>query len=156
MLGFNYRMNEIQAVIGIEQLKKMHTFLEKRKSNYETLNKGLSEINELKLFKSSYDKFQSSYYCLSIILDSSIKDKRFELVMALKEKGIGTSVYYPRPVPHFSYYKNKYGFKENSFPIASEISYNSIALPVGPHLNNEDMKYMVKSIKESILKIKSL
>jgi dTDP-4-amino-4,6-dideoxygalactose transaminase len=150
MLGFNYRMNEIQAVLGIEQLKKINAFLEQRKKNYDILFKGLSELDELYQFQSSYDLFQSSYYCISAILTNKIVNKRYEIIQGLKEKGIGTSVYYPKPVPHMKYYKEKYGYKEDSFPVASEISYASIALSVGPHLNSEDMNYTIDSIKTTI------
>ena len=151
MLGFNYRMNEIQAVLGIEQLKKVNHFLEQRKKNYDILYKGLSELDELYLFQSSHELFQSSYYCLSAILKENLVNKRYKIIQALKEKGIGTSVYYPKPVPHMMYYKEKYGYQEINFPVASEISYGSIALSVGPHLKSEDMNYTIDSIK-TILK----
>jgi dTDP-4-amino-4,6-dideoxygalactose transaminase len=68
---------------------------------------------------------------------------------------VGTSIYYPRPVPHFTYYRQKYGFSLKSFPIAAKISNNSIALPVGQHLNEEDMNYIVQILKEAIRRSKS-
>lgn len=154
ILGYNYRMNEIQAAIGIEQLKRMDGFLKKREENYKALATGLEEINEVSLFRSTHGDFKSSYYCLSAILKENFADKRFELVNALKQRGVGTSVYYPKPVPHMTYYKEKYRYGTNSFPVAARISYQSIALPVGPHLDVEDMKYVIQSFKESILEVK--
>ena len=153
-LGYNYRMNEIQAAIGIEQLKRMSGFLEKRKANYEALAAGLAEIDEVSLLQSSRGDYQSSYYCLSALLDPKIVDLRFEIVEGLKAAGVGTSVYYPRPVPHMTYYKEKYGFAADSFPNAARISYGSIALPVGPHLGLEDMAYIVGAMKDAIKKVK--
>ncbi len=155
MLGFNYRMNEIQAGIGIEQLKRIDGFLKKREENYRVLEKGLQEIEEIDLLQSTNEDFQSSYYCLSAILKESILEKRFEIVSILKENGVGTSVYYPKPVPHLTYYKEKYGYKDESFPNAALISYSSIALPVGPHLDIDDMEYIVKIMKKTILEVKS-
>lgn len=154
MLGYNYRMNEMQAAIGIEQLKRMDGFLKKREENYKALVKGLGEIDEISLFESTHGNFKSSYYCLSVILEETVASNRFELVNALKQKGVGTSVYYPKPVPHMTYYKEKYGYGPDCFPVAALISYQSIALPVGPHLVVEDMKYIVQSFKESILEVK--
>jgi len=154
MLGYNYRMNEIQAAIGIQQIDRLDGFLGKREENYQFLAKGLGEIDEVELLESTQGDFRSSYYCMSMILKEPIASKRFELVESLKRKGVGTSVYYPKPVPHMSYYKNKYGYGENSFPIASHISYCSIALPVGPHLDMEDMDHIVESIKEIIAEVK--
>ncbi len=154
MLGYNYRMNEIEAVIGIEQLKKADRFLEKRQENYEALEKGLQEINEITLFRSSCGPYKSSYYCLSVLLADSLIPKRFEIVNHLKRYGIGTSVYYPKAAPHLSYYKEKYGYSDSDFPVATWISESSIALPVGPHLNIEDMNYIVNNIKSAIAEVK--
>lgn len=153
MLGFNYRLNEIQAAIGIEQLKRVNAFLKKRKSNYAILQDKLSGIDEIKLFKSSHGDYQSSYYCFSVLLSERLAKKRLEIIYYLKERGVGTSIYYPRPVPHFTYYKQKYGYPENTFPVASRISKNSIAFPVGPHLNSADMVYIVKELKNAIKKV---
>jgi len=150
MLGFNYRLNEIQAALGIEQLKRIDGFLEKRKENYQLLSSRLRGIDEIKQFQSSQGDYQSSCYCLSILLNEQLCPKRFEIVNHLKQNGIGTSVYYPKPVPCLSYYKNKYNYDDSDFPIASWISRSSIALPVGPHLDMEDMEYIAETVKNAI------
>jgi len=149
-LGFNYRLNEIQAVIGIEQIKRLPSFLKKREANYEALTKGLKEINEIELFASSHDGFQSSYYCHTMILAKGLVGKRFDIINSLKSQGVGTSIYYPRPVPEMTYYKDKYDYDNNSFPIASWISAHSIALPTGPHIDLDDVDYIIKAIKKAL------
>jgi len=154
MLGFNYRMSEVHCAIGIEQIKRVPGFLRKRKENYDALTAGLSGISEISLFQSSHGDFQSSYYCHSILLKKGWAEKRFEIVQYLNERGVGTSVYYPQAVPHFTYYRDKYGYGPDNYPIAAEISNSSIALPVGPHLNSEDMNYIVNTLKEVIRGIK--
>jgi perosamine synthetase len=154
MLGFNYRMSEMQAAIGIEQVKKSDGFLQKREQNYQCLSRGLRDVEELTQFQSSNGDYKSSYYCMSVLLNKSLTEKRFEIVTHLKERGIGTSVYYPRPVPFFSYYRSKYPCDDASYPVASWISQSSIALPVGPHLNIEDMEYIVTNFKEAISAVK--
>ncbi|UCH12241.1 MAG: DegT/DnrJ/EryC1/StrS family aminotransferase [Candidatus Omnitrophota bacterium] len=154
MLGFNYRLNEIQAALGIEQVKRMNGFLKKRKENYEILSRGLGAIDGIRQFKSTHGDYQSSYYCLSILLNEQLTSKRFEIIQSLKQKGVGTSVYYPQAVPHFTYYKNKYKYDDNSFPVASWISRSSIALPVGPHLDVEDMEYIAESVKDALMEVK--
>ena len=151
MLGFNYRLGEIAAAMGIEQIKRLPFFLKRREENYRALEKALQEIPEIRLLQSSHGDYQSSYYCLSALLKKPLQPKRFEIVSLLKEKGVGTSVYYPRPVPHFSYYRDKYGYGADSFPVAAEISNSSISLPVGPHLSKEDMSYIAEAFKSSIL-----
>lgn len=154
MLGFNYRMNEIQSVIGIEQVKRMPFFLTQREKNYNTLRKALGALPELSFFDSTGGDFKSSYYCLSVMLSPAASAKRIEIVEGLKRRGVGTSVYYPRPVPHFKYYREKYGYDGSEYPAASRISSGTIALPVGPHLKEEDMVYVADSIKETIKEVK--
>jgi perosamine synthetase len=153
MLGFNYRMNEIEAALGIEQLKRMKAFLTQRRRNYTVLHKALSEIDELNLFRSTHGDFESSYYCLSVILNAALRSRRTEIVESLNRQGVGTSVYYPRPVPHFTYYSDKYGYNEKAFPNASAVSYSSIALPVGPHLGEEDMFYITDAMKMALSEV---
>jgi dTDP-4-amino-4,6-dideoxygalactose transaminase len=154
MLGFNYRMNELQAAIGVEQLKKVPAMFERRKANYEKLWAGLSEIDGISLFRSTGGKFQSSYYCMSAVLDDQLMKKRPRLIEKLNAAGVGTSIYYPAPVPYLTYYSDKYGYTRSEFPVAARISYGSIALPVGPHLVEEDMQYVVDVFKKTILEEK--
>ncbi len=154
MLGFNYRMNEVQAAIGIEQIRRLKTFLARRKENYAILTAGLREINEIDMLESSHDKFQSSYYCHCIVLKESLAGRRVDIINGLKTKGLGTSIYYPRAVPLLSYYEDKYGYSNGTYPVAERISSSSIALPVGPHLCEEDMLYIVQTVKDVIQEVK--
>ena len=150
-LGFNYRMNELEAVLGIEQLKRAPGFLAKRAENYAALASGLAEIPEVEVLASHGDERRvGSHYCLSMLLKAPLDAKRYEIIANLKQNGVGTSVYYPKPVPHMSYYKAKYGHGEQDFPVAARISYSSIALPVGPHLGTEDMAYIVDRVKHAL------
>ena len=64
----------------------------------------------------------------------------------LKEQGIGTSIYYPQPVPRMKYYKEKYGYNQLQYKTAATISDNSIAFPVGPHLDKSDMETISKNL----------
>jgi len=155
MLGFNYRLNEIAAVLGIEQLKRMDGFLARRKENFEFLRRGLATLDEISQFQSSRGDFQSSYYCLSILLKPSWVAKRPQMVASLKQNGVGTSVYYPQPVPLMSYYREKYVYRKEDFPTASWISESSISLPVGPHLGLEDMEYIVQCVKNALSEVRS-
>jgi perosamine synthetase len=155
MLGFNYRMNEIEAAIGIEQLKRLDGILAARQRNYRALHRALGEIDEITLLETTNGVFESSYYCLSILLDARLAALRFELVSKLNGAGIGTSVYYPRAVPDLTYYREKYGFAPGRFPNASWISDASIALPVGPHLDEDDMAYIASTLRAAISELKA-
>ncbi len=140
MLGFNYRMSEVHAALGIVQLTRLGQFLSARKRNYAYLAHMLGQSQELSLLTTSGEGFECSWYCLSVVLSPALSQKRYEIIELLKQDGIGTSVYYPHPVPYLKYYKDKYGYKGTEFPVAAKLSYCTIALPVGPHLDEADME----------------
>jgi perosamine synthetase len=144
-LGFNYRMSEIHAAIGIEQLKKLKFFLKKRKYNFNYLNNRLKKINNIKVLMSNDLNYESSNYCLNIILENKLKNKRKLIINFLKKNKIGFSIYYPQPVPRMSYYKKKYGFIKKNFINAINISDSSISIPVGPHINKIELKKIIKN-----------
>ncbi len=151
-LGFNYRLSEIQCALGIEQLKRLPGFLAKRQRNDQLLREKLRDIDEIELLETSHGPFLSSYYCLSVILKDHLASKRLEIIRELNRQGVGTSIYYPHPVPLLRYYQEKYGLNASRFPNASRISYQSIALPVGPHLTDEDLEWILRILKQAIQK----
>ena len=151
-LGYNYRMSEVHAAIGIEQMTKLPSFLEKRKANFNLLASLLRAENKFRILQQPVDEERtSSHYCMGIILQAELARKRATLMNELKAKGIGTSIYYPHPVPHMTYYREKYG--EISSPNAETISNSLIALPVGPHLDSNDMKTIAEGIFSVFAKI---
>ena len=140
-LGFNYRMSEIHSAIGIEQIKKLPDFLHKRLKNHEVLTECLTGVTGLRIIPAPMtDRITSCHYCLSVVMDDDLAFKRPQIMDALTARGIGSSVYYPQPVPRMKYYQDKYGYAASKYPNAAKISDNSIALPVGPHLTTDDMK----------------
>ena len=96
------------------------------------------------------DGYVSSYYCLSLVLDENLRNKREEIMRKLTEKEVGTSIYYPSPVPRMKYYKEKYGYDSSKFKNAEGISDGVISFPVGPHLLPEDIDFISSSFIEII------
>jgi perosamine synthetase len=68
----------------------------------------------------------------------------------MKAAGVGTSVYYPVPIPLSTYYQTKYGAQPEAFPNAARISDQSIALPVGPHLDESDMAQVAAALLRAL------
>lgn len=154
-LGFNYRMSELHAAVGSVQLDKFPSFLKKRKNNFEILEEHLREIGHIQVLPQPSDShIISSYYCLGLILNKDLAPKRSELINILSDQGIGTSVYYPHPVPRMTYYKKKYNdYDKKKYLNASILSDCMIALPVGPHLNLEDMEIISDKFKKALKRI---
>jgi dTDP-4-amino-4,6-dideoxygalactose transaminase len=143
-------MSEVEAAIGLEQLRRLPAFLAARQDNFEALHRGLRDIDEIEFFASSSGRFSSSYYCMSLLLKPALQPSRLEIVRRLSERGIGVSVYYPRPVPHMTYYQRQYGEAALAFPNARRISDASIALPIGPHVSREDVQFIVDAVKDAV------
>ena len=149
-LGFNYRMSEIHAAIGIEQVKKLPGFLIQRRKNHETLSGLLAHVDGINLLPAPMGRLESCHYCLSVILDDDLASQRPAIMTALTSRGIGSSIYYPQPVPRMSYYRQKYGYEAAQYTQAARISDQSIALPVGPHLSPEDMNTIAENLIDII------
>jgi perosamine synthetase len=146
-LGFNYRMSEIHAAIGIAQLKKVGDFLARREQNYQVLADRLAHTPGIGLLASSTNRLVSGYYCLAAMLAPALAPKRPEIMAGLTARGVGSSVYYPHPVPRMSYYANRHGWRDGSFQNAEWLADNSIALSVGPHLTVDDMAYTADALE---------
>ena len=148
-LGINYRMSDINASIGRKQLERIVTILERRKLNFEILKGEIAGMRSICVLDSTQPAQQQSWYCLSAVIENINADKRNAVVARLNAMGIGTSVYYPQPVPRLTYYRNKYKHDLSLYPNAARISDQSIALPVGPHLSPDDMHHVGRCFQQA-------
>ena len=134
-LGLNYRMNELGAAIGLAQLAKMPAMRAQRVANAAALRQALQSIPGITLLADGDSRRVHACYCTVVVLDADLAPQRPAIIDLMKAAGVGTSVYYPVPIPLSLYYQKKYGAVAADFPNASRISHQGIALPVGPHLD---------------------
>jgi dTDP-4-amino-4,6-dideoxygalactose transaminase len=147
MLGYNFRMTEVAAAIGNEQLKKFKIFLARRKSNAEIIRKELSDCKEIDVMPSKIGNSVSSNFCVNIILKTGGDKLRNQLILKLKDNNVGTSVHYPVCLPKSIYYKDKIDDKNNDFKVAEHFAANTISLPCGPHIDKNDSYFIAKTLK---------
>ncbi len=147
-LGGNFRMTEMAAALGCEQMRRLPQFLARRRANERTLREGLGDLEGVTTLRPAYGPFQSACYAHCLVLEAPLAERRDELISDLRSQSIGTSVYYPRPIPLLSWYRDRYGHTATDFPHALRISKASIALPVGPHLTDDDMRFIAASVRE--------
>lgn len=145
-LGINYRLSDINSAIGREQLKRLGIILERRARNFAALKSGLAGLEHVAILDATVANQTNSHYCLTAVLDGPLASQRTEVIKRLNAAGVGTSVYYPHPIPRLVYYREKYGEDLSRFPNAARISDQSIALPVGPHLEINDMNYIAQEL----------
>ena len=135
VLGMNYRMTELQGIIGQAQLKKLPEFKKARVRNGQHLRARLGG-----------HEFLGDDYALSVVLPEG-HDRdivRHRLVEMLVE----TSVYYARPTCDMTYYRNKYGRQD--VPNARRICERSITLSVGPHLDSNDIRFLAECFDRAL------
>lgn len=143
-LGFNYRIDDIRSAIGLVQLDKLPSDLERRAKVREHYIKELSEIEEIIIPFKTYKEFASNYI-FPIVLKSGNGRTRDNIRTRLAEAGIQTSVHYPA-VHHFSIYKD---FNTN-LPVTDFLTDHLITLPMYSKITNADITYIVDRLKCAI------
>jgi dTDP-4-amino-4,6-dideoxygalactose transaminase len=142
-LGYNYRMTELAAALGMEQLKKLHRNNLKRKKLTDLYVQNLNRTKGLHIPFRNYPR-DSSYHIFPILLDKKINRKRF--IESLRQKGIQTSIHYP-PVHRFTYYKKILKTSKISLPIVEQIGTREVTLPLHPLMSKKDIEYVCYWVK---------
>jgi len=140
VLGFNLRMTDIAAAIGLVQLGKLQGFTAARQKNAEILSAGLREISEIvpPITKAG---------CTHVFHQYTIRaEKRDQLEAFLKEKQIGTGVHYPISIHKQPVYR-ELGYKD-SLPVSEKATEEVLSLPVHPALSRTDLQEVVEATKE--------
>ncbi len=148
MLGFNYRMTDIQAALGISQLNKLNKFIKKRNAiakRYDFL------LKDLPIQLPFIEKYTISSFHLYVIRLKNQSSRSYKSIFSkLRRSGIGVNLHY-LPV-HLQPYYRLLGFKEGDFPISENYSSEALSLPMYYGLSESDQKKVVKQLTKIILK----
>lgn len=145
-LGFNYRMSEVEAAVGLAQLGKLEDWLEQRAVNYAVIAGALAALDGVTVFPSEVGAARSSHYCLNLVLPADGSIDRDAVQDGLTALGIGTSIHYPSAVPMLTYYRERYGYRSGQFPVAEWLASQTISLPVGPHLGEDGARQVAQAV----------
>jgi len=141
-LGYNYRMTDIAAAIGLEQLKKLDDFNKTRRENAMKLTEGISDLDWLVTPKVA-EKRSHVFHQYTIRV---INDARDALIEHLEENGIGYGIHYPRLAYQQPIYK-KLGYDNYNCPEAEKASRQVLSLPVHPALSDENINEIIKVLR---------
>ena len=145
LLGYNLRMSEVAAGIGIEQIKKAKNFIKTRKQNSIKIRSLLKKVVGIIILPIKSNKSESSNFCVNIVLDKKFSKIRNNLILSLKSRNLGTSVHYPVCLPYSKFYKNNKINKTNDeYPAANHLAKSIISLPCGPHINKDQSGKVAK------------
>ncbi|OGZ27277.1 MAG: UDP-4-amino-4,6-dideoxy-N-acetyl-beta-L-altrosamine transaminase [Candidatus Nealsonbacteria bacterium RIFOXYC1_FULL_40_7] len=145
LLGYNYRLTDFQAALGISQLKRITSFIKKRRSIVSFYNKKFHSTPWIKIPHEAKGVF-SAYHLYSIQIDFLALGKtRREIMEYLFKHGIGTQVHYI-PVHLQPYYREHFGYKVGDFPIAERYYKNCLSIPLFPSLTKKELALVVNHI----------
>jgi dTDP-4-amino-4,6-dideoxygalactose transaminase len=137
ILGYNLRMTDIGAAIGIAQLKKLESYNEKRIANAAMLSKALAGIRGI-VTPVTGAGCRHVFHQYTIRVTPEYGMSRDDTVKMLNNAGVGTGIYYPVPIHKQAVYRDL-GYNE-TFPVSEQLSWEVISLPVHPSVTPEDIK----------------
>ncbi len=150
-LGFNYRMTDIQAALGLSQLSKLDRFVARRREIAVRYDEAFSGIPGIELPQSLPEqRARSAHHLYVVLFDfASFKTTRMAVMKQLREAGIGTQVHYI-PVYRLPYYAKLDPVDRSQYPVAESYYEACLSIPMHPGLTDEDVEYVIGSVKRSV------
>ena len=148
ILGLNYRMTDIAAVIGLSQLRMLDKFLSKRRRNAKVLTQEIRKIAGLEPQQTGSGVNHSySYYTITMDLEK-FKCDRDGFIEALKAENIDCMIYYPLPLTKQPPLKKFVQSGNASCPVADKVSKRVFSIPVHPSLTQDDLGKIVEALEK--------
>jgi len=144
LLGRNYRMTDIQAALGVSQLKKIDSFIRRRNELAALYTRALSDLTWLDLPATQSD-VTHGWHLYTVLLRGVERNTLFSY---LKERGVGANVHYI-PTYKFSYYQRHYPQNPNAFPNVEDVFERILTLPLHPSMRDEDVVYIAEKLHEA-------
>lgn len=148
-LGFNYRMTEMQAALGVSQIQRLKSITESRHKIAQRYNEQLASLPVVVPFQIQESYSGLHLYVIRLKLDE-IKLTHLEVFNSLRSANIGVNLHYI-PVHLQPYYQKHFGFQLGDFPQAEQYYKEAISLPLYPDLTEEQQDYIVETL-EGILR----
>ncbi len=142
VFGLNYRMTDLHAAVGLTQLKHLDQWNALRQEHAERLSKGLYDARlELPVVRAGYIHVFHQYTI-------RVRQDRDGVRQRLKERGVGSEIYYPVPVHQQQIYAAQY--REGMFPEAERAAREVLSLPVHPSLTNEEIDRVIVGVGDTL------
>ncbi len=146
VLGFNYRMTEMQAALGIVQLKRLEWILERKNEIAKVYDELFEEVNGVETPLVAPYTTRHSYFLYTILFKKHDRDKVADF---LENKGVQTRVCFP-PIHIQPYYRERFGYKPEDYPKSYKAYTEILNIPTHPKLTKKEQKYIVDNIKAAI------
>lgn len=145
--GYKYNMFDLQASLGIHQLRKLEYFWRRRKQWVEIYNEALESVAGIQLLREK-EGIKHGYHLYPILIKTEeLSVDRDAVLKALKEMRIGVGVHF-RALHLLSFYSTTYGFKRGDFPNAEYASDRLLSLPLYPRMEEKDVRRVIEALKD--------
>jgi|ERR1035437_2374177 dTDP-4-amino-4,6-dideoxygalactose transaminase len=145
--GFKYNMTDIQASLGLVQMKKINKFYNRREEIWKCYKERLKTL-PLILPPDPEPDTKHAYHLFTILVDTKKTNlTRDKVLQSLHEKNIGTGVHY-LALHYHPFYQEKYGYKIGDFPNAEFISDRTLSIPFSAKLTDEDVEDVITALYE--------
>jgi len=146
--GYKYNMMDIQAALGLHQLKQLDGFIKRRTTIALRYQKTLADWSQWTLTRApAYPHLHAWHLYTPLINPDAAKMDRDAFMQGMKERNIGTGLHY-RAVHLYPYYREQFGFKRGDFPNAETISDRIVSLPLFPAMTDEDQDRVIKAMAD--------
>jgi len=150
--GFKYNMMDIQASIGIHQLKRIEENWLRRQEIWNYYNENLSELS-IVLPAQPENNTRHAYHLYTVLIDKNKTGmSRDEFLTKMNDEKIGTGVHY-LSIPEHPFYQKRFGWKLKDYPHAMKIGRQTVSLPLSPKLTNNNVARVVKTVNKILNKI---
>lgn len=148
-LGFNYRMTDMQAALGVSQLKKLDFFKKRRREIIAEYNKAFA-LNEFLVTPFENAELCSCFHLyVTQINFEKLGKSRTQVMQELRNEGVGTQVHYI-PVPTQPFYKNTFGYKDGDYPVAEKYYEQELSLPLFPGMTDNDIQSVINAVQKVV------
>ena len=148
-LGWNYRMTNLQAALGLAQLERLDEFVQRKRSMGKKYTQGLRVLNEVQLPLEKTDYAENIYWVFGLVLDDSIGFDAEEAIKMLGEKGIGCRPFFC-PMNQQPVLREMGFFINESYPVAERLYKQGFYIPSGVALTSEHINHVTKILIESL------
>ena len=151
MPGFKYNMNDIQASMGLWQLRKLELFQKRRREVVEAYNSAFGPVEELELPVERPEVEHAWHLYVLRLHPEALTIGRDPFIEELTGRNIGTSVHFI-PIHLHPYYRDKYGYAPDDFPVAYSNYQRMLSLPLNPRLTDQDVADVIEAVLDVVKK----
>jgi perosamine synthetase len=146
-LGYNYRLDELSAAVGVAQVERLDTLIEERDDVARRYTASLSKIEGVSLPRLAKETTRMSWFVYVVTLDRGLDREKVSAELAARR--VPTRPYF-RPIHLQPYFRERFGELEGSLPITEDIGRRSLALPFHGRLSDESIGYVTDALREAI------